>query len=138
MSSTSAGPSADPDRLLRLKQRALFLSQFSYKVRIQPFPVSVWEHLITCIWLALISAMFWYYSHISLCTQKYITFLYIILYLGANGQTCLRVSMSVNCTACPPLLVLNTSPWWGLNNKNKKQDEKKKKKERGGRKCYQN
>lgn len=32
-------------------------------------------------------------------------------YLGTAGFSCFRVSISVNCTACPPLLVLKTSPW---------------------------
>lgn len=32
-------------------------------------------------------------------------------YLSAAGFSCLSVSMSVNCTACPPPLVLKTSPW---------------------------
>lgn len=27
------------------------------------------------------------------------------------GDSCFRVSISVNCTACPPPLVLKTSPW---------------------------
>ena len=32
-------------------------------------------------------------------------------YLEVDGNSCVSVSMSVNCTAWPPLLVLNTSPW---------------------------
>lgn len=34
-----------------------------------------------------------------------------ILYLCAVGFSCFRVSMSVNCTDCPPPLVLKTFPW---------------------------
>lgn len=34
-----------------------------------------------------------------------------ILHLSADGHCCFSVSMSVNCTACPPPLVLKTLPW---------------------------
>lgn len=34
----------------------------------------------------------------------------LLLRLGAVGHSCFSVSMSVNCTACPPPLVLKTLP----------------------------
>lgn len=57
--------------------------------------------------------MLTYYRHISLYTCTEISQPFVleqILHLGAVGHSCFRVSMSVNCTACPPPLVLKTLP----------------------------
>lgn len=60
------------------------------------------------VWIKCWFHSTYFYAH----TQLMLTFvLEKMPYLGAAGFSCFRVSISVNCTACPPLLVLKTSPW---------------------------
>lgn len=46
-------------------------------------------------------------------------------HLAPRGFSCLSVSISVNWTACPPPLVLNTSPWWRAKDFNSTETKKR-------------
>lgn len=114
MSSVWTGLSADPERRLRLKQKESDLSMEDSSADFNFY--TTWSqsvHLKVTLQTQIHNFNNEenkgkknnnYEDTDTLCDTQ------LILYLDAVGHSCLSVSTSVKCTACPPALVLKTFP----------------------------